>query len=290
MALLHPISSTATTAVVEEALLSRRADVRGNLFRVLLLLSLLLALAILAVLFAQVLIGGQEILTDPERLGTFLTKPNRTRAEEAGIFQALRGSFWIGVIVVVGAFPIGIGAAIYLEEYAHKSRITRFVDLNIRNLAGVPSIVYGILGFTILTKTLSGFTGGKTTLAAGLTVAILVLPIVIITASEAIRAVPDSLREAGLAVGATRWEVIRHHVLPFATPGILTGTVLALARALGEAAPLLLVGAVEGRLGSNASFFEVSQLREQFTAMLDAPPGPNLGLERLMAVKAPWTA
>ena len=146
-------------------------------------------------------------------------------------------------------FPVGIGAAIYLEEYAAKSRLTRFIDINIRNLAGVPSIVYGILGFAIFVKALGGATGGRSVIAAGITLAILVLPIVIITAAEAIRAVPVGLREAGFGIGATRWEVVRHHVLPYAAPGVLTGTVLALARALGEAAPLILIGAVTNRLG-----------------------------------------
>ena len=128
--------------------------------------------------------------------------------------------------------------------------------MNIRNLAGVPSVVYGILGFTIFVRLLNGFFGdtvtltpGKTTTAGGLTLAVLVLPIVIITSAEAIRAVPSSLREAGYGVGATKWEVIRDHVLPYAAPGILTGTLLSLARALGEAAPLILVGAVAGSAG-----------------------------------------
>src|SRR5699024_10237160 len=127
-----------------------------------------------------------------------------------------------GVFTVVLAFPIGIGAAIYLEEYATHGRLSRFIDLNIRNLAGVPSIVYGIVGLTIFVKALQSITGpdsnGRSVVSAGLTLAILVLPIVIITAAEAIRAVPRGLREAGYGVGATRWEVVRHHVLPYAAP------------------------------------------------------------------------
>ena len=155
------------------------------------------------------------------------------------------------VIVAMVAFPIGIGTAIYLEEYAPDNRFTRFIRTNIRNLAGVPSIVYGILGFAVFVRFidsigLGGPGTGKNVLAGGITLAALVLPITIITASEALRAVPDSIREAGFGVGATRWEVIAHHVLPSAAPGILTGTVLTLARAFGETAPLLLVGAVTG--------------------------------------------
>ncbi len=251
--------------VVRAQLTGRRRDLRGVLFRAALQLSLLLALLILVVLLATSLIEGWPVLSS--RLGDFLTARTSTQAESAGIGQALKGSFWIGVTVVVVAFPIGIGSAIYLEEYARKSRLTRFIDLTIRNLAGVPSIVFGILGFAVFVKTLRGVTGGKTLLAGGITVAILVLPIVIITAAEALRAVPNGIREAGFGVGATRWEVIRSHVLPYAAPGILTGTVLALARALGEAAPLLLVGAVLGRLGTNPSWFDLGQLQEQFIAM-----------------------
>ena len=159
----------------------------------------------------------------------FITGNASSRANSYGIFEGLRGNIWIGVFVVVFAFPIGVGAAIYLEEYASDSRLTRFIELNIRNLAGVPSVVYGVLGLAIFVRALDGFYPnsidrhlGSTTAAAGATLAILVLPIVIITASEAIRAVPQSLREGGFGVGATKWEVIRHHVLPYAAPGIFT--------------------------------------------------------------------
>jgi phosphate transport system permease protein len=146
------------------------------------------------------------------------------------------------------------------------------VNVNIRNLAGVPSIVYGILGLTIFTKALREITGpgtanGRTIMSAGLTLAILVLPIVIITASEAVRAVPNGIREAGYGVGATRSEVIRSHVLPYAAPGIITGLILSLARALGEAAPLLLVGATMGRLAGDPSLTDLNQVRERFTAL-----------------------
>ena len=141
------------------------------------------------------------------------------------------------------------------------------MNVNIRNLSGVPSVVYGILGLTIFVERLDGLTGGATPLAAGITIAVLVLPIVIITSAEAIRAVPASLREGGFGLGATRWEVIRTQVLPYALPGILTGTVLALARALGEAAPLLLIGAIDGRLSDAYSFLDPSQLKEPFTAL-----------------------
>jgi phosphate transport system permease protein len=145
--------------------------------------------------------------------------------------------------------------------------MTNFVNVNIRNLSGVPSVVYGIFGLTILVERLEGLTGGRTVIAAGITIALLVLPIVIITSAEAIRAVPRSLREGAFGLGATRWEVVRSQVLPYAAPGILTGTVLSLARALGEAAPLLLVGAVGERLSDQHGFLSLDQLRSAFTAL-----------------------
>lgn len=245
-------------------------DVRGIIFQLMLLVALLMSVVILAVLLIDVVTGGSSVLTG--RLGDFLTGAMRSQPETSGILQGLRGTFFIGVFTVLIAFPMGIAAALYLEEYAnHQSRFARFVDVNIRNLAGVPSVVYGILGFTIFVKALGGITGpgsagGKSVVSAGLTLAVLVLPIVIITGAESLRAVPQGLREAGFGVGATRWEVTRDHVLPYAAPGILTGTVLALARALGEAAPLILVGATTGYLTGGDSLM-LDTLRERFTAM-----------------------
>ncbi len=267
MAMLSsPAAGAATGAdLVRVRLAGGGRDVRGGLFKLALLSSLGLALLVLAVLLFDVVTGGWDVLTG--RLGDFLTGRLSATPSRAGISQGLAGSFWIAVFVVSIAFPVGIAAAIYLEEYAPRSRLTRVIDVNIRNLAGVPSVVYGILGFAVFVKALGDVTGGRTLMAAGITLAVLVLPIVIITSAEAIRAVPDSIREAGFGVGATRWEVVRGHVLPYAAPGILTGTVLALARALGEAAPLILVGAVTGFLGSDFAVFDTNQVRERFTAM-----------------------
>ena len=263
MALVNP---AVTREAVERQLRGQRADISGAVFRVLLMLALGITVSVLAVLLWDVWSGGWPVFQ--ERASGFLNGTLSTRANRAGVFQGIRGSFWIAVFTIVLAFPLGIGAAIYLEEYAPRSRFARIVDLNIRNLAGVPSVVYGILGLAIFVKALGGVTGGRTPLAAGITLAILVLPLVIITSAEAIRAVPDSLREAGFGVGATRWEVIRHHVLPYAAPGILTGTVLSLARALGEAAPLILVGATTDFLGGGkGALFDLSQLTERFTAL-----------------------
>ncbi len=226
------------------AIRQRRLDVSGAVFKGALLAALALTVALLVLLITDQIVDGWDVLST--RLGDFLTSNVSSRAGSAGVMQGIIGTLTIAVIVAAVAFPIGVGAALYLEEYAQPSRLTRFIDINIRNLSGVPSVVYGILGFTILVKALGSFTGGASVLAGGLTLAILVLPIVIIASAEAIRAVPGALREAGYGVGGTRWEVTRGLVLPNAMPGILTGTVLALARAMGEAAPLILVGALQG--------------------------------------------
>ena len=192
-------------------------------------------------------------------------------AAEAGLWDAIWGTLWICIIVALVAFPIGIACAVYLEEYAGKSRFARLTQINIRNLAGVPSIVYGILGLAVFVKWLGddgsgGLTGGRSVISGGLTLAVLVLPIVVITTTEALRAVPQGIREGALAVGATRWETVRNHVLPAASPGILTGTVSRSPGPAGEAAPLILVGAVTGFLNvGDASTWE--RLHGPFTAI-----------------------
>lgn len=253
---------------VRRQLTGRRSDTAGRIFQAVLIGAVAASVAVLGVLVYDMVQTGSGTLTG--RLGDFLTGSLRSQPGESGLLQGLRGTFYIGVFTVVFAFPIGVGAAIYLEEYASKSRLSRFIDLNIRNLAGVPSVVYGILGLAIFVKALGGLTGpssqGRSLISAGLTLAILVLPIVIITSAEALRAVPAELREAAYGVGATTWEVTKHHVIPYAAPGILTGTVLALARALGEAAPLILVGAVTGFL-SGGTGMSLDSLDERFTAM-----------------------
>jgi phosphate transport system permease protein len=183
----------------------------------------------------------------------FITGTIGSNPAEIGIWPGLYGSFFIGLGVIVVSIPLGVGAAIYLEEYAsQRNRLTRTILVNIRNLAGVPAVIYGVLGLIIFVQWLEPITSGETVIAAGLTMAVLVLPIVIITSMEAIRAVPQGLRDAGYGVGASRWEVTRDHVLPYAAPGILTGTVLSIARALGEAAPLIILGAITGLLPSTS--------------------------------------
>lgn len=235
---------TPTAELVRRAIHGRRLDIGSRLFEGLLLLALLAALAVLLTLLFDVVGRGWSVYA--ERGVEFLTSGNSANATEAGIGQALFGSLALMVIVALFAFPLGIGAAVYLEEYASDSAFTRFITVNIRNLAGVPAIVYGLLGLAVFVIALQEITGpqsnGRSILSGGLTLTIVVLPIVIITASEALRAVPQSIREAAFGVGATRWETIRSHVIPYAAPGILTGTILAIARAFGEAAPLIMVG------------------------------------------------
>jgi phosphate transport system permease protein len=236
----------ATSDAVMRGLRGKRVDLPGFAFQSALLLALLVSLLILLVLVADVFDRGFGVLR--ERGVGFIQAPLSTFAPDtAGVWQGVIGSVLTLIFVLLVAIPLGVAASVYLEEYASDSRFNRFVNINIRNLAGVPSIVYGLLGLTLFVE---GFGLGPTVIAAGLTLAVLVLPIVIITSAEALRAVPDSIREAGYGVGATRWEVVRSHVLPSAAPGILTGTVLSLARALGETAPVLLVGAVTGFLAS----------------------------------------
>ncbi len=265
MALANPTELTAEkTRGVAEAL-RRRRDVRGTLFQGAMALSLVISLGILAILLFIVITDGWTVLST--RLGSFLTGTLRPDALDAGISQGLKGTFYLCLIVVIVAFPLGIAAAIYLEEYAPANRLTGLIQLNIRNLAGVPSVVYGILGLAIFVNVLGPLTGGRSPLAGGLTLSALVLPVVIITSQEAIRAVPQALREAGFGVGATKWEVIKDHILPYASPGILTGTLLSLARAAGEAAPLLLVGTITGFLSNSPGWFDVTQVQDKFSAM-----------------------
>ncbi len=178
--------------------------------------------------------------------------------EIAGLNSALWGTVWVISITSIVAFPVGTASAIYLEEYGPKNRFTRLLQLNISNLAGVPSVVYGLLGLGIFAEMLAL---GRSVITGGLTMALLILPIIIIASQEAIRAVPPSLREAGYGLGATKWQVTWHHVLPSALPGILTGTILAVSRAIGEAAPLLVAGA------SGFLLFKPDGLQSSYTTL-----------------------
>ena len=267
--LLDSKTSTRIEREVASAITRQARDVKGSVFYVSLLIMLLLTLLLLAVLLVQVVVDGRSVLFGwlPDFLGGTLGSIRAFEDQTLGIQQGLAGSFWIAVFVAVLAFPLGIAAAIYLEEYAPKNRFSNFIELNIRNLAGVPSVVYGLLGLFLFVEGIPNLIGKRSLTAAGLTLAILVLPIVIITSQEALRAVPNSLKEGSYGVGDTRWETIRRQAIPYAAPGILTGTLLSMSRAIGEAAPLILVGAVTGFLGNNPSILDPRQLDDNFTAM-----------------------
>ncbi|HET9950140.1 MAG TPA: phosphate ABC transporter permease PstA [Longimicrobiales bacterium] len=214
----------------------RRRRVLGAAFGVLCAAATAVGVVGLGVLLADVLLDGLPVL-DLD----FLTRFASRFPERAGVKAALAGSVWILVATALISFPLSVAAAIYLEEYAERTWLTQAIQTNIANLAGVPSIVYGILGLALFVRAL-GF--GRSILSGALTLSLLVMPVIIMAAQEAIRAVPSTIREAAYGLGATKWQVVRHQVLPMAFPGILTGTILALSRAVGETAPLIMVGAV----------------------------------------------
>ena len=208
----------------------------GRGFHALCLLAVAISLGMLAVLLIYLAYQGWERVS-----WDFLNSFPSRKPEEAGIRAAVLGSIYVVAIAGVTAFVLGVAAAVYLEEFAGRNRFARLAKINIANLAGVPSIVYGLLGLTIFVRIMEL---GKSVLAGGLTLALLVLPIVIVASSEAVRAVPQSLREGGFGLGATRWQVVWRLVLPQAFPGILTGVILAVSRAMGETAPLIAMGAL----------------------------------------------
>ncbi|AFY39136.1 phosphate ABC transporter membrane protein 2, PhoT family [[Leptolyngbya] sp. PCC 7376] len=175
---------------------------------------------------------------------TLLSEFPSRRPAEAGLKSALIGTIWLMSITAIITFPLGVGAGIFLEEFSTDNIFTKIIDININNLAAVPSIIYGLLGLEIFVRVLEPITGGRSVLAGSMTLSLLILPIVIVSTREALKAVPDSLRQAGLALGATKWQVVREQIFPLALPGILTGTILALSRAIGETAPLITIGAL----------------------------------------------
>ncbi|MGA3601279.1 MULTISPECIES: phosphate ABC transporter permease PstA [Lysinibacillus] len=206
----------------------------NKVWKALFFLATTFALVTLAVLLYRIVTQGVDYLTID-----FLTNFASRFADKAGIKAALVGSLWLMAVVAPVSIILGVGTAIYLEEYAKKNKLNDFIRLNISNLAGVPSIVFGLLGLTIFVR-MMGL--GKSVLAAGLTMSLLILPVIIVAAQEAIRAVPNEQREASYGMGATKWQTIVHVVLPAAIPGILTGSILALSRAIGETAPLVVIG------------------------------------------------
>jgi phosphate transport system permease protein len=205
-------------------------------FQLVSMVTLAVALAALATLVYDILSDGAGRVN-----WTFLTTFPSRNAAEAGVFHALMGSVWVIGLTAALALPIGVAAAIYLEEYGTRSRVARFIELNIANLAAVPSIIYGLLGLGLFVR-LMGM--GQSVMAGASTLALLALPVVILSTREALRTVPSSIREGSYALGATKWQTIWHQVLPMALPGVLTGLILALSRAIGETAPLISIGAL----------------------------------------------
>lgn len=247
-------------------------------FTILVYVATLIGLAVLAALLIDVGLEGAPVLS-----WQFLTNfPSQILPETSGIYPALIGSIWLLGLTALFSLPLGIGAAVHLEEYAPDNWLTRLIEINISNLAGVPSIIYGLLGLGIFVNLLGPITGGQSILAGALTLSLLILPVIIITTREALRSIPSSVREGGYALGATRWEVIRGHLLPMALPGALTGTILALSRAIGETAPLVVVGALayisyapEGPFSSYTAlprqiYSWVSQAQDEFKALAAA--------------------
>jgi phosphate transport system permease protein len=229
---------------------------RGKAFQYLCLAATFAGVTTLVVLLADVLIDGVTWVTP-----TFFTEfPSRIPAR-AGIKSALYGTLWLMGLVALISFPLGVAAAVWLEEYAKKGWLQTAIQTNISNLAGVPSIVYGILGLAVFVRWMFAITGGRSVLSGALTISLLVLPTLIIAGQEAIRAVPGSIREASYGLGATKWQTVRHHVLPNAMPGIMTGTILAMSRAVGETAPLIVIGA------STFIVFDPSGPLSKFTAL-----------------------
>jgi phosphate transport system permease protein len=220
----------------------------GKIFEILFLIGLSIGLVVLAILLFDIFKDGLGRVLTPG----FLTETPSRFADKGGIRPAILGSTFLGLLVLLVAVPIGVGAALYLEEYAPKAWWTDIIEINIANLAGVPSIVYGLLGLGVFNYLL-GF--GPALISGALTLSLLSLPIIIVTAREAIRSVPDSLRHASYGLGTTKWQTIWNHVLPYAVPGILTGVIISVSRAIGDAASLIVVGAV-GFLTFNPGFFQ----------------------------------
>lgn len=209
---------------------------RERLFRLLCVSCLVLPLLMLAYLLGRLVVDAW-----PRLSMAFLTGFPSRRAEDAGILPGIVGSLYLILLTIALALPVGVGAAIYLEEFGRRRRLAQLIEVNIANLAGVPSIIYGLLGLEVFVR----FMGlGRSLIAGAATLALLVLPVIIMSTREALRTVPESLREAAVGLGATRWQVVRRIVLPQAVPGIMTGSILAVSRAIGETAPLVVIGAL----------------------------------------------
>lgn len=224
-------------------------DIKGRAFLLLLIIATCVGVASLFVLIYSVIedaIGWFDL--------AFITSSPSRFPEEAGIYPALIGSIYLMLMVALFSFPLGVGTAIYLEEYAREGRIKNIIEINISNLAAVPSIVYGLLGLALFVRALSM---GRSLIAGALTLTLLILPIVIVSSQEAIKAVPDALRDGSHAIGATKWQTVRNIVFPEALPGIMTGTILSLSRAIGETAPLIMIGAATSMYTAPDGIFSI---------------------------------
>jgi len=228
------------------------SSIKESLFLFLLYLCVVIAILTLITLIFDVLSTGLNRLTDDYEIGLinkiqienprdFLTTLDSRDPLKAGIGPAFVGTIWLMIIVITATFPFGAGAAIYLQEFAPRNRLTKFIELNLTNLAGVPSVIYGLLGLAVFVR-LAGF--GRSVLSGGLTLTLLILPVVIVSSREALKAVPDTIRQGALALGATKFQAVFRQVVPSAIPGMVTGMVLGLSRAIGETAPLIFMGAL----------------------------------------------
>lgn len=244
----------------------RRNEFRNGAFAVIGFLSTLIGLILLAVLLIDLAIDGM-----PRLSYQFLTSFPSRFPEKAGILSALVGSFLVLLVTAAAAIPLGIAAGIYLEEYAGKNWLTDIIEINIANLAGVPSIVYGLLALGLFVQILKL---GESILTGGLTLGLLILPMVIMATRESIRSIPNSIREASYALGATKWQTVKHHIVPYSTGGILTGVIIGLSRAIGETAPIITVGALtfiaflpSSPLSSDFPYFSFKWLSDPFTVL-----------------------
>jgi phosphate transport system permease protein len=259
-------AATAGTAIDRIRPDVSRRKLLDQAFVILGLLVMFSALLVLAVLFADLVSKGA-----PKLNADFLTQFPSRKAERAGILSAWVGTSLIMLTTAAITMPVGVAAAIYLEEYAPKNWVTAIIEINVTNLAGVPSIIYGLLALGLFVYQ---FGLGQSILTAGLTLSLLILPIVIVATREALRAVPRTIREAAYALGATRWEVTAHHVLPYSMGGILTGMIIGLSRAIGETAPLITIGALsfiaflpESPFTGEFPYLSFAWLKDSFTAM-----------------------
>ncbi|MCK1977109.1 phosphate ABC transporter permease PstA [Jeotgalicoccus huakuii] len=241
------------TLIDKDIIANKRSgrQTRNSILKWLFFLCTMFGLMVLIMLIADTVADGWDSL-DME----FLTNFNSSRAESAGFYGAIIGSLWLMVVTAPVAIVLSVGTALYLEEYAPKNKFTEFIKINISNLAGVPSVVFGLLGLAMFVRALAL---GNSVLAAGLTLALMILPVIVVASQEAIRTVPASVREASIGMGATKWQTVSKIILPAAIPGIITGIILALSRALGETAPLVVIGVPTTLLVTPNSFLDSFQ-------------------------------